>query len=118
VESRSPQILDLWPTARPAICWSGTSAAFDGEADFWAALTGWPRRRSGGSEFDHLAGPDGMPLRLLLQRIDGATAGMHLDLASDDVPAEVVRHVGLGASVVRVTGRWTTCAILRAGNTA
>jgi hypothetical protein len=33
---------------------------------------------------------------------------MHLDLACDDAPAEVTRHVGLGAAVVRVTEQWTT----------
>ena len=52
-----------------------------------------------------------MPLRLLLQRLDesqapGCTA--HLDLASDNVPAERARHESLGAEVVRVMPSWTT----------
>lgn len=47
--------------------------------------------------------PLGQPLRLLLQRVgddrDPATA--HLDLACDDREAEVGRHLGLGAAMVR-----------------
>jgi hypothetical protein len=101
-----------WPGGQRSrvdqMCLDVPAAGFDGEADFWAALTGWPRRRTDLSEFDHLVRPEGMPLRLLLQRIDSDVAGMHLDLACDDVPAEVARHVGLGAVMVRVTGQWTT----------
>jgi hypothetical protein len=82
---------------------------FEAEAQFWSALTGWPRRATGLPEFDFLERPDGLPLRLLLQRTGGVRTGMHLDLACVDVPAEVARHVGLGASVVRrVPGDWTT----------
>ena len=57
---------------------------------------------------DGFPGPAGMPLRSLLQRIGTAVAGTHLDLACDGVPAEVDRQVALGATVVRVTGQWTT----------
>jgi len=52
-----------------------------------------------------------MPLRLLLQRLgrgdDTAVRG-HLDLACDDVEAEVQRHLTLGARVVRRTPIWVT----------
>jgi hypothetical protein len=79
------------------------------EAACWAALTGWPRRRTDLPEFDCLQRPARMPLRLLLQRTGAPAAGMHLDFACDDVPAEVARQVGLGAVVVRrVPGDWTT----------
>jgi hypothetical protein len=82
---------------------------FEAEVAFWVALTGWERRATGLPEFDFLVRPDGVPLRLLLQRTDGASAGMHLDLACSDVAAEVARHEALGASVVRrVPGDWTT----------
>ena len=82
---------------------------FEAEAGFWSALTGWARRPAGSPEFDFLVRPHGMPLRLLLQRTGGDRAGMHLDLACADVPAEVARHEALGASVVRrVPGDWTT----------
>ena len=91
------------------MCLDIPAGGFDPEADFWSALTGWPRRRSDLPEFDHLVRPEGMPLRLLLQRTGAERAGMHLDLACDDVDAEVVRHVALGATVVRrVPGDWTT----------
>jgi len=82
---------------------------FEAEAAFWAALTGWPRRRTDLPEFDYLQRPAGMPLRLLLQRTGGTAAGMHLDFACDDVPAEVARHVELGAVVMRrMPDGWTT----------
>jgi hypothetical protein len=81
----------------------------EAEADVWAGLTGWPRRAAGLPEFGFLERPAGMPVRLLVQRIGSAVAGAHLDLACDDVAAEVARHVGLGAQVVRrVPGDWTT----------
>jgi len=84
-------------------------AGFEAEADFWAGLTGWPRRMAGLPEFEFLRRPAGMPLRFLLQRLGAGVAGMQVDLACDDVDAEVARHVGLGAQVVRrVPGDWTT----------
>jgi hypothetical protein len=84
------------------------------ECEFWSWLTGWPQTSGSRPEFTFLSRPDGMPLRLLLQRLDepqargctGCTA--HLDLACDDVPAEQARHESLGARVVRVTASWTT----------
>jgi hypothetical protein len=83
---------------------------FEVEAAFWAALTGWERRAVVGlPEFDVLVRGPGQPLRLLLQRVGDAVAGVHLDFACADVPAEVARHVALGAEVVRVVpGDWTT----------
>ena len=77
---------------------------------FWLAVTSSrvSARRGPGGAFATLL-PGGMPLRLLLQRTGGPVAGMHLDFACDDVPAEVARHVKLGAVVVRrVPGDWTT----------
>jgi len=83
------------------------------ELQFWSRLTGWPQTSASRPEFTFLSRPDGMPLRLLLQRLDepqpgraGCTA--HLDLACDDVPAEQARHESLGAQVVRVLASWTT----------
>jgi hypothetical protein len=90
------------------LCLDVPVAGFDAEADFWAALTGWPRRPGSLPEFDFLVRPDGMPLRLLLQRVGGTVAGMHVDLACTDRPAEVVWHQELGAEVVAVHERWTT----------
>lgn len=83
-------------------------AAFEAEADFWSALTGWARQASDLPEFGRLAAAPGMPLRILLQRVGSAVAGMHPDLACDDVDGEVARHVGLGAREVRRTDQWVT----------
>ncbi len=91
------------------MCLDVPAGVFEAEAGFWSALTGWQRRPAGLPEFDFLVRPAGMPLRLLLQRTGAGPAGMHVDLACADVPAEVARHVALGASVVRrVPGDWTT----------
>nr|BFE72424.1 hypothetical protein GCM10020092_057250 [Actinoplanes digitatis] len=90
------------------MCLDVPRAVFDGEADFWAAVTGWERQPGSLPEFDFLVRPDGMPLRLLLQRVGGDGAGMHLDLACDDRAAEVARHVELGAAVAWTGPRWTT----------
>jgi hypothetical protein len=99
-----------WPASRlDQVCVDVPEAQFESEASFWSSLTGWARQPSDRPEFESLARPDGMPLRILLQRVGAPEAGMHPDFACDDVPAEVARHVGLGARVVReVPGEWTT----------
>ena len=81
------------------------------EGAFWAAFTGWERRPGSRPEFDYLVRPAGMPLRLLVQRLDDGgvdRCASHLDFACDDVDAEVHRHEALGASVVRAMTNWTT----------
>lgn len=85
--------------------------SYDRECGFWSELTGWPLNSGSRPEFGFLTRPAGMPLRLLLQRLDDSAAGCctaHPDLACDDVAAEVARHVELGAGVVRVMPNWTT----------
>ena len=86
---------------------------YETECGFWTALTGWPVRGSvSRPELRHLLRPDGIPIRLLLQRLGDEAVGPvtgHLDLASDDRPAEVSRHLGLGATLVGDHGGgWTT----------
>jgi hypothetical protein len=84
---------------------------YDAECTFWAELTGWPRVTGSRPEFVFLDRPAGLPLRLLLQRLDSAasqTCTAHLDLACDDVAAERSRQVMLGAEVVREMPSWTT----------
>lgn len=94
------------------VCLDIPAAAFDSEADFWSGLTGWTRQRGALPEFDYLERPDGMPLRLLLQRLQttrrGQRASAHLDLACDDPQAATLEHVRLGASVVHHGRSWTT----------
>ncbi|SDS95596.1 VOC family protein [Actinoplanes derwentensis] len=91
------------------VCLDVPARWYERECAFWAELTGWDLVASDLPEFSFLRRPAGMGIRLLLQRTGGDTAGVHVDLASVDVDAEVRRHVGLGASVVRrVPGDWTT----------
>ncbi|WP_404387147.1 VOC family protein [Humibacillus xanthopallidus] len=88
------------------VCVDIPAGLFESECAFWADITGWELRTSGAHpELAHLARPDGIPLRLLLQRLgddprDVVTA--HLDLASSDRAAETRRHERLGAVVERV----------------
>lgn len=80
------------------------------ECGFWRDLTGWEVRPGSRPEFRYLARPAGMPLRLLLQRLDadpdGGRVRAHLDLACSDVDAEVARHRRLGARIVAVQTSW------------
>ena len=105
-----------WPGQHESVvdqvCLDIAAQGYEAECGFWSELTGWPQRPSvSRPEFRHLLRPDGQPIRLLLQRrgeaADATVAG-HLDLACDDRPAEVARHVDLGAVVVADPGGgWT-----------
>lgn len=104
-----------WPGGRSIVdqvCLDIPPEAYDDECEFWAELTGWRRYDEGGSEFDRLERPDGIPLAFLLQRLDRPgpaqqTVTGHLDLACDDRDAETARHEALGAEVLRRTTGWT-----------
>lgn len=107
----------VWPGGARSLvdqlCIDVPAPAFEDECAFWAALTGWELRAGSRPEFCYLVRPPGMPLRLLLQRLgdDGPQPEhAHLDLACDDVAAEVERHKRLGANVVRHMPDWTTLA--------
>ncbi len=98
-----------WSSRVDQVCVDVAGDAYDDEVGFWEDLTGWQRRATKLPEFDYLRRPRGMPLRLLFQRLGSGPARMHVDFACSDVDAEVARHVGLGASVVRrVPDDWTT----------
>jgi hypothetical protein len=105
-----------WPQQHESIvdqvCLDIPAAGYEVECAFWSGLTGWQQRRSvNRPEFRHLTRPDAIPVRLLLQRLEEpgpAPVSGHLDLACDDRPNEVRRHVGLGAVVVADPGGgWT-----------
>jgi hypothetical protein len=111
-EARLPRP-QQWPGGQSSlvdqVCVDLPDAAYEVEVGFWDGLTGWSRQPTGLPEFEHFQRGPGMPLRLLFQRLGSGAARMHVDLACDDVDAEVVRHRVLGASVVRrVPGEWTT----------
>jgi hypothetical protein len=85
--------------------------AHDQEVAFWRALLGARWVDSASREF---AGKwhddDGSPLQLLFQRLDDphGAVGAHLDLAADDVAAEVRRLLELGAEDVGPGRAWHT----------
>ena len=54
------------------LCLDIPPARFDAEVAFWAALTGGEARPAPEPGFTSLKGPPGMPVRLLLQRLDDA----------------------------------------------
>lgn len=104
----------------PVPWWGGTSIVdqvcldipgrtHEVESAFWAALTGWEHTEGRFREFSTLERPADQPLRLLLQRLesDDGQVRAHVDLASADRVAEVVRHRSLDAELVRDTGNWT-----------
>ena len=93
------------------ICIDVHPMLFEPEAAFWSALTGWERRPARLAEFEYLDRPPGIPLRVLIQRLDDGPqkpVSAHLDFACDDVEAVVGRHQSLAAIVVRRTPYWTT----------
>ncbi|WP_041259076.1 VOC family protein [Pseudofrankia inefficax] len=103
----------VWPGGHTSlvdqICLDIPADRYDEECAFWADLTGWEKRNGIRPEFRYLDRPSGIPLRLLLQRLDEPTGEVraHLDLETTDRAAETRRHVDLGATVVAHRSRWT-----------
>jgi hypothetical protein len=97
--------------AADQICLDLLPGTADVEIAFWAGLTGWAPRGIDRPEFTFLHRPPGMPLRILLQRLDHASAttpaGAHLDVGCTDPAATLARHVDLGAVVVARHPWWT-----------
>lgn len=92
------------------LCIDVPSTAFDGEVRFWSDLTGWPVRPSSAyDEFTFLVAPEGLPLRILLQRRhdDDGDARAHLDLSSSDRDLVVAHAVRLGAVQGDRHAHWT-----------
>jgi hypothetical protein len=88
---------------------------FADECVFWRDVTGWQIGTARLAEFAYLERPDGLPLRVLFQRLgddDPATAARaHLDLACGDGRHAVAeRHLALGATHVRTETYWITLA--------
>lgn len=83
-------------------------SAYETETAFWAELTGWEPLTGSLPEFRVLRQPAGLPVRILLQRLDGEQpAGAHLDFACADVAATRARHEELGAVHVADGRHWT-----------
>lgn len=93
------------------VCLDITPQRYAAELAFWEGLTGWVSRSTDSPEFHRIDPPPGVPVLLLLQRLDTPADGptrAHLDLACDSVPDETARHTSLGARVVAVHDGWTT----------
>ena len=103
-----------WPGGRSIVdqvCLDIPPSRWDEECRFWADLTGWELTdRDPDDEFRRLRRPEGMPVHVLLQRLDdeASTVVGHLDLGTDDYLAEAERHLALGATEVRRTPHWVT----------
>lgn len=92
------------------VCLDIPQAAYSAECAFWRDLTGWPLAETTSPEFRRINPPGGLPLRLLLQRLDEPDGPVraHLDLAASDRAAEVARHEALGAKVAYEGRGWIT----------
>lgn len=111
-EDAGPPERDGLDVALDQVCLDVPRAAWDTEAAFWEALTGWALRESDEPGFSSLVRPPDLAVRLLLQRLeepDGPVRA-HVDLACADRAAETARHVALGARVVREHHFWTVMA--------
>jgi predicted enzyme related to lactoylglutathione lyase len=103
-----------WPGGRSLVdqvCFDIPPSRWDSECEFWSELTGWALDdHDETDEFRRLGQAPGLALQILLRRLDDEqpVVTAHLDLACDDVEAEVERHRRLGAVEVRRTRRWTT----------
>ncbi len=96
------------------LCLDIPHADYDLECFFWSELTGYELRAGSRPEFAYLARPEGIPVRLLLQRRDHAAPGdivtAHVDFACADRQRLTVPHTAAGARVVSVFPHWIVLA--------
>ncbi len=102
------QVRGEQPDLFDQVCLDIPDPMWEAECRFWADLTGWELRHGSDDTFRHLARPDPMPVRVLLQRVghDGEVTG-HGDFATADRAATVASHVEAGAEVVATCPGWT-----------
>ncbi|GLY31773.1 hypothetical protein Kisp02_51380 [Kineosporia sp. NBRC 101731] len=91
------------------LCLDIPPALWDSETRFWSDLTGWELNPLGASEFTRLRQPAGLPVKLLLQRLDDAadTVVSHLDLAAPARACLAPVHAAAGAVVGPANEEWT-----------
>ncbi len=101
---RTPPAPVTWPDGHRSrlvqVCVDSPIDVHDAEVAFWRSLLVERWTPSGSPEFAGKWHDDGgSPLQLLLQRLDEPTGVVraHLDLGTDDLPAEVTRLRALGA---------------------
>ena len=101
-----------WPGGRSMVdqlCLDVPPSQWESECRFWSDLTGWELvDEDPDDEFRRLRRPEGLPVQLLLQRLEDEQSVVtgHLDLGADDYLAETERHLVLGATEVRRTPHW------------
>ena len=102
-----------WPDGHRSrlvqVCIDSPAAAHDREVDFWRALLRGRWVDSTAREFAGKWHDDaGSPLQLLFQRLDERDGSVraHLDLATDDLAAEVCRLRRLGAEEIGPGRGW------------
>lgn len=91
------------------VCLDVPPSLYDSEVAFWGTLlTGWESAPGSLPEFHVVKPPPGLPIRVLLQRLDEERpASAHLDLACADIEATRARHEELGAAFVARGAGWT-----------
>lgn len=103
-----------WTSLVDQLCIDVPPAQWEAECAFWQSITGWTLRPGSRPEFAYLVRPPGIPLRLLLQKLDEppvtGRASCHLDLACSDPTAETALHETWGARVLARHANWTTLA--------
>jgi hypothetical protein len=107
--SPATQVREGQPDLLDQVCLDVPADEYAREVDFWEVLTGWPKRPGSLPEFVSLTRPDGIPLRLLFQRLGEAsgTARGHLDFACLDRHATRDVHLAAGATAVAEHEFWT-----------
>lgn len=107
--SPTTQVGEGEPHLLDQVCFDVPSDLYAAELDFWEQLTGWQRRAGSLPEFTSLTRPDGIPVRLLFQRLGEATGTVrgHLDFACRNREASREAHVTAGAEVVSEHEFWT-----------
>ncbi|MCB2102677.1 MAG: hypothetical protein KDE22_17500 [Rhodobacterales bacterium] len=73
-------------------------------AAFWGATLGGPVTIDAEGKYAEVAVPDG-EVKVLLQAVDHDSR-VHLDIETDDIPAEVARLEGLGARRLAAIKGW------------
>lgn len=103
------QVREGEPDLLDQVCVDVPGTLHEAELDFWEQLTGWPRRAGSLPEFTSLTRPDGIPVRLLFQRLGEATGTVraHIDFACHERGATRTTHVAAGAAVVSEHEFWT-----------
>ncbi|MEU1475773.1 VOC family protein [Streptomyces sp. NPDC005760] len=91
------------------VCLDVPPSLYEAEVAFWAALLpDWDSLRGSLPEFHVLKPPPGLPVRILLQRLDEERpASAHPDLACADIEATRAEHERLGAEFVAEGRNWT-----------